>query len=103
MTRPHDPGGGGGFKYPVPQNSMMTRGDVRKNINNDRYGGPVQTPSRGTGGFKREDVEMKQRLRMTAAVGLTPSVGRYVRQTGIRQEIETDVLTQCGYPLRELR
>ena len=50
---------------------MMTRGDV----NNHRYGGPVQTPSRGTGGFKREDVEMKQRLRMTAAGGPTPQRG----------------------------
>ena len=77
VTRPHDPGrGGGAFKYPVPQNSMMTRGDV----NNHRYGGPVQTPSRGTGGFKREDVEMKQRLRMTAAGGPTPQRGT-VRQT----------------------
>ena len=49
VTRPHDPGGGGGgtFKYPVLQNSMTTGGDVRKNINNHRYGGPVQTPPQG--------------------------------------------------------
>ena len=68
MARPHDPGGGGGaFRYPVPQNSMMTRGDLRTNINNHRYGGPVQTPSRGTGVFKHECVEMEQRLRTTAA------------------------------------
>ena len=39
--------GWGAFRYPVPQNSMMTRGDLRTNINNHRYGGPVQTPSRG--------------------------------------------------------
>ena len=76
----HDPtiqveGGGGGFRYPVPQNSVMTRGDLRKNINNHRYGGPVQTPSRGTGVFKHESVEMEQRLRTTAAEGPIPQSG----------------------------
>ena len=77
MARPHDPGGGGGgaFGYPVPQNSINTRGDLRKNINNHRYGGPVQTPSRGTGVFKHECVEMKQRLRTTAAEGPIPQSG----------------------------
>ena len=81
----HDPTiqveGGGAFRYPVPQNNMMTRGDVRKNINNHRYGGPVQTPSRGTGVFKHECVEMEQRLRTTAAEGPTPRSGT-VLQTG---------------------
>ena len=96
MTRPHDPGGGGGaFKYPVPQNGMMTRGDVR-NINNHRYGGPVHTPFRGTGGFKREDVEMKQRLRMTAAAGPTPQRGT-VRQTSWHKAENKD---RCVNPVR---
>ena len=82
MTRPHDPGGGGGaFRYPVPQNSMMTRGDLRTNINNHRYGGPVQTPSRGAGVFNHECVEMEQRLRTTAAGGPIPQSGT-VLQTG---------------------
>ena len=76
MARPHDPGGGGGaFRYPVPQNSIMTRGDLRKNINNHRFGGPVQTPARGTGVFKHECVEMEQRLRTTAAEGPIPQSG----------------------------
>ena len=97
MTRPHDPGGGGGaFRYPVPQNSMMTRGDVRKNINNHRYGGPVQTPSRETGGFKHEYVEMKQRLRTTAAAGPTPQRGT-VRQTSWQKAENQD---RCANPVR---
>ena len=75
---------------------MMTRGDVRKNINNHRYGGPVQTPSRGMGGFKREDVEMKQRLRMTAAAGPTPQRGT-VRQTSWHKAENKD---RCVNPVR---
>ena len=65
----------GAFRYPVPQNSMMTRGDLRTNINNHRYGGPVQTPSRGAGVFNHECVEMEQRLRTTAAGGPIPQSG----------------------------
>ena len=45
VTRPHDPGGGVG--YPVPQNGMMTHGKLRMDINKNRYGKPIQTPSRG--------------------------------------------------------
>ena len=89
-------GGGGAFKYPVPQNGMMNRGDVRKNINNHWYVGPVQTPFRETGGFKREDVEMKQRLRMTAAAGLTPQRGT-VRQTSWHKAENKD---RCVNPVR---
>ena len=88
--------GGGAFQYPVPQNSMMTRGDVRKNINNHRYGGPVQTPPRGMGGFKREYVEMKQRLRTTVAAGLTPQRGT-VRQTSWHK---AECQDRCVNPVR---
>ena len=91
MTRPHDPGGGGGtFKYPVPQNSMTTGGDVRKNMVNHRYGGPVQTFSRGTGRFKREYVEP------TAAVGPTPQGGT-VCQT---RWCKTETQDRCVNPVR---
>ena len=75
---------------------MMTRGEVRKNINNHRYGGPVQTPSRGTGGFKREYVETKQRLRTTAAAGPTPQRGT-VRQTSWHKAENQD---RCVNPVR---
>ena len=75
---------------------MMTRGEVRKNINNHRYGGPVQTPSRGTGGFKREYVEMKQRLRTTAAGGPTPQRGT-VRHTSWHKAENQD---RCVNPVR---
>ena len=75
----HDPmipgEGGGTVRYPVPQNSMMTHGSLRTNMNNHRYGRPVQTPSRRAGVFNPECVEMKQRLRTTAARGPIPRSG----------------------------
>ena len=98
MTRPHDPGGGGGgaFRYPVPQNSMMTRGDLQTNINNHRYGGPVQTPSRGAGVFNHECVEMEQRLRTTAAGGPIPQSGTVLQTCWHKAENHN----RCVNPVR---
>ena len=97
VTRPHDPGGGkGAWKYPVPQNSMMTRGEVRKNISDYRQGGPVQTPSRGTGRFKREYVQTKQRVRTTAAVGTTPQRGMVCQKSWHKAENQD----RCVNPIR---
>ena len=95
MTRPHDPGGGRrGWKY--PQNSMMTRGEVRKNRNDYRHGGPVQTPSRGTGGFKREYVQTKQRFRTTAAAGPNPQRGTVCQKSWHKAENQD----RCVNPIR---
>ena len=87
-TTPRSRWRGGTLKYPGPQNSMTTGGDVRKNMVNHQYGGPVQTLSRGTGRFKREYVEKKQRQWLWAR---PHRVGRYVRRDGVRQKLKTDV------------
>ena len=48
LLDPTIPGEGGGtVGYPVPQNGMMTHGNLRMDMNKNRYGKPVQTPSRG--------------------------------------------------------
>ena len=62
-ARPHDPGGGGGggtIRYPIPQNAMLNIGKSPIDMNTNRLGKLVQTPSRGAEGASPDCVTIEQ-------------------------------------------
>ena len=90
LLDPTNPGEGGGtVGYPVPQNGMMTHGKLRMDMNKNRYGKPVQTPSRGAEVANPECVEVVQRLMMTAARGPIPRNGT-IHKTSLPKEVDNN-------------
>ena len=58
--RPHDPGGGGTIRYPIPQNAMMNIRKSPTDMNTNRYEKLVQTPFRGAEGASPDCVTIEQ-------------------------------------------
>ena len=59
-ARPHDPGGGGTIRYPVPQNAMMNLRKSPMDMNTNRYEKLVQVPSRGADRSSSDGVTIEQ-------------------------------------------
>ena len=59
-ARPHDPGGGGTIRYPVPQNAMMNVRKSPMDMNTNRYEKPVQATSRRSDRSSSDGVTIEQ-------------------------------------------
>ena len=68
---------------------MMTHGKLRMDMNKNRYGKPVQTPSRGAEVANPECVEVVQRSMMTAARGPIPRNGT-IHKTSWPKEVDNN-------------